>query len=167
MKQGLVKCWVGCRPNPFPAELTHTHHKLPRAAGGTDHPNNLVNICPVCHNAVDRGANYLCKGQAGGALSMVEQYLSDNLDAQRKLMMLINTQAQAWKQPGQLDTRRVTLNLDRTTYNHLKLLASTVRHQTKTGRIKTIGVTAYMENILKSHVANMASQGLVALGGQE
>ncbi len=39
-----MKCrWCGER------EATQIHHKVPRYAGGTDDPDNLENICVVCH----------------------------------------------------------------------------------------------------------------------
>jgi ATP-dependent DNA helicase RecQ len=30
----------------------HVHHLLPRAAGGSDEPANLVSLCQMCHAAV-------------------------------------------------------------------------------------------------------------------
>lgn len=34
------------------ADGAHVHHVLPRAAGGSDEPANLVSLCPMCHAAV-------------------------------------------------------------------------------------------------------------------
>lgn len=34
----------------------HTHHKKPQALGGTDHPSNLVDLCPNCHDALHNAA---------------------------------------------------------------------------------------------------------------
>lgn len=34
----------------------HTHHKKPQALGGTDHPSNLINLCPNCHDALHNAA---------------------------------------------------------------------------------------------------------------
>jgi len=31
----------------------HIHHILKRRKGGTDHMDNLITVCPVCHKAVD------------------------------------------------------------------------------------------------------------------
>lgn len=32
----------------------HVHHILKRAEGGTDHLDNLITVCPSCHNKADR-----------------------------------------------------------------------------------------------------------------
>lgn len=34
----------------------HTHHKTPEALGGTDHPENLIDLCPNCHDALHNAA---------------------------------------------------------------------------------------------------------------
>lgn len=33
----------------------HVHHILKKVAGGTDHTDNLITVCPKCHSAADRG----------------------------------------------------------------------------------------------------------------
>lgn len=41
----------------------HVHHKIPQSEGGTDHPENLISLCPECH-ASEHGkqACLLCGG---------------------------------------------------------------------------------------------------------
>lgn len=148
----------------MPKALTHEHHRWPRAAGGGDEPRNLVRICPTCHNAVDRGANALCKGRTGIAQSIVEQYLPSDLNAQHRLMHLISTQAHAWKTPKARDERRVILTLDVGTHSALKFLASLYIKTTKTGKSKSMGVTQYMERVLFNHVKQKAEEGILKHG---
>jgi 5-methylcytosine-specific restriction endonuclease McrA len=45
------KCGVCGLANP---ETLETHHVVPRRYGGTDAPENLVDLCGSCHNAVER-----------------------------------------------------------------------------------------------------------------
>lgn len=41
----------------------HVHHKVPRSAGGTDHLDNLVTLCPDCHaDEHEQNACLLCGG---------------------------------------------------------------------------------------------------------
>jgi len=44
------------------ARFLSVHHKVPRAAGGTNDPDNLITLCGSCHRAVHR------HGPRGGAL---------------------------------------------------------------------------------------------------
>lgn len=95
------------------------------------------------------------------ALNMIEQFLPNDLDARSRLTTLVNTQAKAWKLPGGQDQRRVTLHLSVETHKHLKLLASTVKKKRKSGKMKTMGVTEYMERVLVSHVEQKVREGLL------
>lgn len=42
----------GCCANKFPTIHKNTHHKMPRSLGGKDTPDNLVELCPSCHDAL-------------------------------------------------------------------------------------------------------------------
>jgi 5-methylcytosine-specific restriction endonuclease McrA len=41
------KCGVACRPHP--------HHVKSRGAGGGDTRENLISLCPPCHDLTHRG----------------------------------------------------------------------------------------------------------------
>lgn len=45
---GVFNC--GCCTNLFPNIHKHTHHKVPKAAGGPDTKSNLIDLCPSCHD---------------------------------------------------------------------------------------------------------------------
>ena len=42
----------GCCKEPFPSLYKHVHHKTPKALGGKDTPDNLIELCPGCHDAL-------------------------------------------------------------------------------------------------------------------
>lgn len=44
----IFQCY-GCRKQ-FPNIHQHIHHKIPRTLGGKDTPDNLLNLCPQCHD---------------------------------------------------------------------------------------------------------------------
>jgi len=46
----LFSC--GCCENSFPELHKHTHHKKPKALGGKDTADNLIELCPGCHDAL-------------------------------------------------------------------------------------------------------------------
>lgn len=48
----------------FPVMHRHVHHKVPRASGGPDTPENLVELCPGCHDALHSVAYKLLSGKA-------------------------------------------------------------------------------------------------------
>lgn len=46
----VFRCGVCAKT--FPVMQRHTHHKTPRAVGGADTPDNLIDLCNGCHGAV-------------------------------------------------------------------------------------------------------------------
>ena len=52
----LIACYI-CKENT-PIALCHQHHKIPQAAGGKDHPTNLLWLCGGCHMNMHRVADY-------------------------------------------------------------------------------------------------------------
>jgi len=42
----------GCCSNKFPTIHKNIHHKTPRALGGKDISDNLIELCPSCHDAL-------------------------------------------------------------------------------------------------------------------
>lgn len=46
----VFRCGVCARP--FPLMQRHVHHKVPRAVGGKDTPDNLIELCNGCHGAI-------------------------------------------------------------------------------------------------------------------
>jgi hypothetical protein len=53
----------GCCSEKFPNLHKHTHHKKPRALGGSDNPDNLIDICPGCHDTLHRLAYMMRSGK--------------------------------------------------------------------------------------------------------
>lgn len=42
----------GCCEKTYPTLHRHIHHRMPRALGGKDTPDNLISICPGCHDTL-------------------------------------------------------------------------------------------------------------------
>jgi hypothetical protein len=42
----------GCCSEPFPTIHRHVHHKTPQALGGKDTPDNMIELCPGCHDTL-------------------------------------------------------------------------------------------------------------------
>jgi hypothetical protein len=42
----------GCCGELFPTIHRHFHHKIPQAAGGPDTPENIIQLCPGCHDGL-------------------------------------------------------------------------------------------------------------------
>lgn len=61
----LAKCWICVRE--MPPEITHTHHIKPKHTGGSDEEENLVRICPTCHQMVHTCAYSVLRKKDGGA----------------------------------------------------------------------------------------------------
>ena len=57
----------GCCSEIYPVLHKHTHHKTPRALGGKDTLDNLIDLCPGCHDALHNVAYKLVSKQHGQA----------------------------------------------------------------------------------------------------
>lgn len=49
----------GCCANKLPTIHRNIHHKLPKALGGKDTQDNLIDLCPNCHDALHAIAHRL------------------------------------------------------------------------------------------------------------
>lgn len=49
--QQCQRCGVDVTPNQEPGPDFQLHHIIPFAAGGPDHPDNLITLCSDCHTA--------------------------------------------------------------------------------------------------------------------
>jgi hypothetical protein len=79
----------GCCLESFPDFHKHEHHKYPRAAGGPDTSNNLLNLCPGCHDALHKVANRLMARAHPEAIKDVIGFIyPDNLQAQKNCFEL-------------------------------------------------------------------------------
>lgn len=78
---GTFRC--GCCGNIGSNLSKHTHHKKPQALGGTDHPSNLVDLCPNCHDALHNAAYKLAnpKHSATKVKDQISIIYRDNLRA--------------------------------------------------------------------------------------
>jgi len=75
----------GCCEQFFPILHQHTHHKVPQAIGGTDHKENLIDLCPGCHNTIHNAAYKLLsrKISHGKIIDSIALIYKDNRKAQR------------------------------------------------------------------------------------
>lgn len=68
MKNDFNKAFhCGCCEEIYPVLHKHTHHKTPKALGGKDTPDNLIDLCPGCHDALHNLAYKLMTHQYGQA----------------------------------------------------------------------------------------------------
>lgn len=82
----------GCCEQIFPSIHKHTHHKTPRALGGQDTPDNLIDLCPGCHDALHNVAYKLMTrrhGQAKVIESLSLIYKDNTLAKQRCLDLAV------------------------------------------------------------------------------
>lgn len=154
MRNGIVRCWV-CGVE-IPAELAHQHHKVPRSAKGGDNPSNLVWLDPTCHAAIDRGAVLIMGGKKGRATSVIEQHLPADVGAQKRLALLINTQAASWKLGEKRDTHLITIGLPDYLWRQLRAIVNT-QYNPKTKR--PLGISTYIEKILLDYVTKLVRDG--------
>lgn len=53
----------------YPSSVLNTHHKIPRAAGGSDDPENLKMLCSGCHDVLHSIASMLANPRRLGMVS--------------------------------------------------------------------------------------------------
>lgn len=61
----IFRC--GCCEEAYPVIHKHSHHKTPRALGGKDTIDNLIDLCPGCHDALHNVAYKLMVKHHGQA----------------------------------------------------------------------------------------------------
>jgi hypothetical protein len=80
----IFQCYV-CEEK-FPSIHKHTHHKIPRSLGGKDTPDNLVELCPQCHDLLHNVAYKLIskKYNASFLEDMVKMVYKTNTGAVKR-----------------------------------------------------------------------------------
>lgn len=142
-----VSCYI-CKQNK-PRKLAHEHHKVPRAAGGQDTRENLVFLCPTCHDNLHRFAEMIVGGKVNEALDLVGlEYRSPAPRA--RSIELAKLVAQSFSIPGMEEKAEVTISvtLPRELVGRLKVLAS--EHTTDKGR--AYGVPKFAALILTQYL---------------
>jgi hypothetical protein len=150
-----VTCYV--HQGVIQREFAHEHHKKPRAAGGDDSKDNLVWLCPSCHDNMHRIATMLLSGNREKADSLAHNGYK-NVRARRRLFELSEYVAAAMqrKRDGEEDAipelQRVTMDLPVPLVDALKQLARSCGSRTKDGkRKKRTGFAKYMQAVLRQH----------------
>ncbi len=92
-----MECFIHQGEHCVP-EVMEVHHKTPRAYGGSDDPNNLVNLCALCHTCCHAAALKLYSNKAGQAKDMVVRYLPNQPARVERMWRLVQTVAKARKQ---------------------------------------------------------------------
>lgn len=88
MNNSLFKC--GCCLEPYPNAHKHTHHKKPKSLGGKDTLDNLIDLCPGCHDTLHRLA-YMMYGGKYSETSLRDTAFfvyKDNTKAQENVLAL-------------------------------------------------------------------------------
>jgi len=117
--------YCGCCENPFPTLYKHSHHKTPRALGGRDTPDNLIDLCPGCHDALHNVAHKLMVHRHGQArvIDSLSMIFKDNVAAKQRCLDLavqVRNAMIAQKERGEREP------------NELVNIATTIRRQHKT-----------------------------------
>ena len=75
----------GCCSNTFPEMYKHTHHKIPTSVGGPNTRENLIDLCPGCHDALHNVAYKLLsrKHQDSMVLDTIHMIFKSNTKAQK------------------------------------------------------------------------------------
>jgi hypothetical protein len=84
----IFQCYI-CAEK-FPSIHKHTHHKIPRSLGGKDTPDNLVELCPQCHDLLHNIAYKLVSKKYSVSFleDMIKFVYKDNNAANKKCMEL-------------------------------------------------------------------------------
>ena len=80
----------GCCVELYPTLHKHTHHKTPKALGGKDTPDNLIDLCPQCHDALHNVAYKLLTNIHGQAkvIDSLTMIYKDNAKAKENCLEL-------------------------------------------------------------------------------
>jgi len=75
----------GCCGVLFPDMYKHTHHKIPQGVGGPDTPDNLIDLCPGCHDALHNIAHKMLSNKypVGKILDTIHLIYKDNQKAKK------------------------------------------------------------------------------------
>lgn len=87
----------GCCGDVFPPTFKNTHHIIPRATGGKDTPDNLIDLCPGCHDALHALAYKMVSKNASttAAIDQTRVIFKDNEKGLRKCIELAQHAADA------------------------------------------------------------------------
>jgi len=143
----LVTCYI-CKQLK-PRKLAHEHHKVPRAAGGKDTKDNLVYLCPTCHDNLHRFAEMISNGKSSEAVDLATlEYKAPAVRS--RSMKLAQLVAKSFAIPG-LDERaetEVRVTLPTELVKRLRVLAS--EHPGDRGR--PLGVPKFAALILTQYL---------------
>lgn len=79
----------GCCRETMPEMFKHVHHKIPRSVGGPDTTDNLIELCPGCHDALHAVANkMLSKKSMSMVADQIQMLFPNNIKAQSNCMEL-------------------------------------------------------------------------------
>lgn len=121
----FVTCYVHTT-NKMPRELAHEHHIVPRAAKGGDSKDNLVYLCPNCHDAVHQLAGMMVHNRAGEMVDIV--YSAYPHPPQRKKILelaSVVSESMVRKKAGEIETDHIVpLVLDHELFLMVKRMAN-------------------------------------------
>jgi hypothetical protein len=148
----LTSFYCGCCKEHFPSIHRHVHHKIPRATGGPDTPDNLIELCPGCHDALHSIAYKLLSPKVSQTqiLDQLRLLYKDNDKALRMCMQLAKYVRDALlyerengKDPDQLVSLSTTLHR-----RHKDLIMVYCREN-------RISQESYFRNIVLRHLATL------------
>lgn len=152
----MVKCWVDGKV--FPKALTNEHHVHPQEAGGADVQENLVDLCPTCHQTLHRLSEMYLKGKMGQAKDFAAIIFPTDVAARERILHLTSEAARHLQEFREITPKAalaetsVTIEFDSFDYARLQSLARD--YKTPDGRRGT--VPAYIRALVLRHLRNPA-----------
>lgn len=144
----FYRCYL-CKKK-FTVHTKDVHHKTPQAAHGTDDPDNLVETCPSCHDAIHTCAKKLSSGKYSQADDIARNLFPNSVAKRKNLFTLAHSVSMAFDQRELSDDDDVLLStfMKRGDYEKLRGLAKNYR--TEDGRPFSIAFMA--TSIITAHL---------------
>ena len=152
----------GCCGVIYPQIHKHTHHKTPKALGGKDTIDNLIDLCPGCHDALHNVA-YKLMTRTHGQAKVIESL---------SMIYKVNVQAKQTCLDLAVQVRNAMIaQKDRGGHepNELVNVATTIRRQHKTlieARAKELKLSqeAYVRGCVLADLARRFPTAQINLG---
>ncbi len=145
---GFGTCFV--HGTPFPRASLDSHHIRTQASGGSDDPDNLVDLCALCHETGHRVAS-MVRHRRNAEAEETAQALFPSQPARLRFKQIVRGIVESEVLAKDLGTGKqehvLQLVLTPDTFVRLKSLAQDLRHN---GR--PMGVARYVEGILQHHL---------------
>lgn len=143
----MFTCYI-CE-NTAPIDFVNKHHKVPKAVGGRDTPDNLVNLCPGCHQNMHVVARMMRNPKRVGEVKTALNAMFPGPKTQQKCIelahLVLRGKVMASAERGEPDTEReikIGLILKKSYRDALQLIA----------RDRKLSMANYSRKIMEEHI---------------